>query len=103
MPADLNPSQVLGSWFHSHEEDEPGRKIYRSAGFPFPPSRGRTGFTIEANGDVVINQPGMDDRTTTNPGTWSLDGNILTITSTTWSGSFEVVKTIEDSYVLRQR
>ncbi len=33
-------------WVHSHEEDTATETVYRPAEFPFPPSRGRTGFDL---------------------------------------------------------
>lgn len=33
-------------WVHSHEEDTATETVYRPADFPFPPSRGRTGFEL---------------------------------------------------------
>lgn len=35
-------------WLHSHEEDTSTERVYRPSSFPFPPSRGRTGFELQA-------------------------------------------------------
>jgi hypothetical protein len=70
---------IVGDWLHSHEEDEPGRQVFRRRGHPFPPSRGRRGFELAADGEVREVAPGPDDRTRRTTGTWELDGNRLVL------------------------
>jgi hypothetical protein len=42
------PPALFKEWLTSYEEDaKDGLLVYRPAGFAFPPSRGRTGFTID--------------------------------------------------------
>lgn len=41
---------LRGTWLHSHEEDRPGETVYRRESHPFPPSRGRSGFALTADG-----------------------------------------------------
>ncbi|MCC7125641.1 MAG: hypothetical protein IT178_12390, partial [Acidobacteria bacterium] len=41
---------LIGTWRHSHEEDTADGQVYRRDDYPFPPSRGRFGFTLEAGG-----------------------------------------------------
>jgi len=44
-------AQLAGKvWLHSFEEDEEGLWVYRPNTFDFPPSRGRTGFSLEPGG-----------------------------------------------------
>ena len=38
------------TWLHSHEDDQGDIIVYRPNTYDFPPSRGRTGFTIEKDG-----------------------------------------------------
>jgi hypothetical protein len=40
------PRHLFQRWLHSHEEDTGTERVYRPAGFAFPPSRGRTGFEL---------------------------------------------------------
>lgn len=43
------PSSIIGTWFHSYEEDTDTARVYRPRGFPFPRSRGphvRIGATM---------------------------------------------------------
>ena len=103
MATEFKEEQLLGSWVHSHEEDKGDEVVFRSASFPFPPSRGRTGFTIKAGGELDLNQPGRDERPSRNTGNWTLDGNILTITSPNWSKTYEVKKVGDGTLVLQPR
>ena len=38
------------TWLHAHEEDQGDVQVYRPNTYPFPPSRGRTGFAFDHNG-----------------------------------------------------
>ncbi|WP_329332347.1 hypothetical protein OG866_05805 [Streptomyces sp. NBC_00663] len=44
------PPELIGTWVHSYEEDSPGVTVYRPAGYPFPPARGRRGLEFAADG-----------------------------------------------------
>jgi hypothetical protein len=37
---------LVGTWLHAHEEDTGTEKVYRPAGFDFPPARGRRGYAF---------------------------------------------------------
>lgn len=46
-------AQLAGKvWLHAYEEDEDGIWVYRPNTYDFPPSRGRTGFSLEAGGVI---------------------------------------------------
>src|SRR5215510_6119424 len=45
--------QLYQTWLHSHEEDTATETIYRPSSYAFPPSRGRMGFTLNADGTCV--------------------------------------------------
>jgi hypothetical protein len=62
-------------WLHSHEEDTPGRTVYRPADYPFPPSRGRKGFELDRDGKLVEIGVGPTDRSTQTQGRWRLIGD----------------------------
>ena len=47
------PDPLFKRWVHSFEEDKNGVKVYRPAGYEFPPARGREGFEIRKNGDFI--------------------------------------------------
>ena len=40
------------TWLHSFEEDAGDTIVFRPNTFEFPPSRGRTGFTLESGGVI---------------------------------------------------
>jgi hypothetical protein len=72
---DESPADIVNHWVHSHEEDTPGVEVYRPAGYPFPPSRGRRGFDLRAGGQLIYNGIGKTDTVTTAKGNWSAEGS----------------------------
>ena len=64
---------LVGHWIHSHEEDGPGARVFRRAGFPFPRSRGRVGFELKDDGTFVEQGIGATDRPTRKTGHWVYD------------------------------
>jgi hypothetical protein len=70
----------FGTWMHSHEEDKDPNsewKVYRPASFPFPPSRGRSGFIVQKDGKFALLGPSPSDRSDTVWGTWKKEGACL--------------------------
>ena len=61
---------MVGTWFHSYEEDTEDAKVYRPKGFAFPPSRGRPGIEFGSDGSYVEIGPGADDRGAVSRGQW---------------------------------
>ena len=56
------PAEAFGVWLHSHEEDTGSATVYRPAGHPFPPSRGRSAVEIRPDGTYLEHDSGPDDR-----------------------------------------
>ncbi|MHC4816857.1 MAG: hypothetical protein ACYTF8_02180 [Planctomycetota bacterium] len=60
-------------WVHSHEEDTATERVYRPATWPFPPSRGRTGFDLKPDhrcaGFGIAAADGVEEYAAT----WELD------------------------------
>ena len=73
----IDVSQVAQSWIHSHEEDSSTTTVYRPAGYPFPPSRGRKGFHLQPGGILASRKPGPTDQTVIAAGKWTLAGEQL--------------------------
>jgi hypothetical protein len=48
----ITKALVGKTWLHSHEDDHGDTIVYRPNSYDFPPSRGRTGFMLEADGSV---------------------------------------------------
>lgn len=75
----IDKRKLAQRWLHSHEEDSEGNQVYRPADFPFPPSRGRDGFELRADGTLVDRGIGPTDRPQKTEGTWKLedDGTLV--------------------------
>lgn len=96
-----NPPNLAGIWIHSHEEDHDGLQVYRPAGYPFPPARGRNSLTLEPDGSARSGSPGPDDRGTTAEGSWLLAGSQLTVRSANLTATFDVLAADRDQLTLR--
>lgn len=78
--ANLDPKLLEKAWIHAHEEDAPGRKVFRPASHPLPPSRGRVGYEFKPGGKLIRSAPGASDRPEKSEGTWTLSpGGRLTM------------------------
>ncbi len=64
------PACLLGQWMHSHEEDLVTVSIYRPPEYPFPPSRGRTGFAFLPDGELISYGIAPADGVLASHGTW---------------------------------
>jgi hypothetical protein len=64
MGSETGTPPLGSSWTHSREEDEGGVRTYRPTGsFAFPPTRaGRETLVFQANGELIVQSPGPDDR-----------------------------------------
>ncbi|HEY0648133.1 hypothetical protein [Phenylobacterium sp.] len=71
MP-DFDTAALLQRWTHSHEEDTPGRMVFRPGGWRFPPSRGRRSFELGPDGALLASGPGPTDKTVVTDGRWRL-------------------------------
>jgi hypothetical protein len=67
----------VGRWLHSHEEDAGAEQVYRRDDYPFPPSRGRAGFALRADGSMDRLAPGATDRPTRASGVWRLASDVI--------------------------
>lgn len=67
------------SWVHSHEEDSGDVMVFRPAGYPFPPARGRDTLDLASGGKGVTSRPGPDDRSVTAATEWQVDGDELIV------------------------
>jgi hypothetical protein len=92
---------VTGRWTHVHEEDHDGLQVFRPAGADLPPARGRTSLTLLAGGEATAGYPGADDRGVTDDGSWSLSGDVLTVTGAAGTSAYQVVTSQPDLLELR--
>jgi hypothetical protein len=75
----INPKELQRRWVHSHEEDTSEVSVYRPAGFPFPPSRGRHAFELRADGTATEGPIAAADGNQSLDGRWQLrpDGALV--------------------------
>ncbi len=67
-------------WIHSFEDDGPGFRAFRPAGYAFPPARGREGFEIQKGGGFVHHAIAPTDGNVAVSGAWKMKGkNTLTV------------------------
>jgi len=78
----LPDANLLGkTWLHANEEDNGDIKNYRPNTYPFPPSRGRTGFSLDENGTFHLYAIAPTDGLEEHTGKWKMvKENLLQIT-----------------------
>jgi len=99
----MDVRKLAGRWFHSHEEDEGERVVYRNEAFDFPPARApRDSLVIEPDGTAAVGHPGPADRTVSTPGTWEVSGDVLRVVTTGAPVEWEVEMLDENLLILRR-
>lgn len=58
------------TWRHSQEEDQGAVLVYRPVSYPFPPARGREGYTFAPGGQLTKLAIAPTDGTLPLPGHW---------------------------------
>jgi hypothetical protein len=71
--------ELRGQWVHAHEEDTDTQMVFRPATQPLPPSRGRMRLELRPGGAFVESSPGPVDVSVETDGSWSLQGDRLTL------------------------
>ena len=106
MAVQVDKNSLSQRWMHSHEEDTDKQMVFRPAAFQFPPSRGRTGFDLKADGKLVNQGIAPTDCTTVTNGTWKLeDYNTLAFylgKAKTPSRSMKIVSADKDRLVVKK-
>lgn len=88
MGEKVNPVGLVQRWLHSHEEDTATEMVFRPSNFPFPPSRGRTGFELHPDHTLVEIGIAPTDQPSETSGSWELheeDEPILLLSPSTES------------------
>jgi hypothetical protein len=68
------------TWLHAYEEDSAGVEVSRPNTYAFPPSRGRTGFSLSADGTFRLFSIAPTDGLEEHSGRWKLiEKNLLRI------------------------
>jgi hypothetical protein len=73
MAEPVNVNLLHGRWVHAREEDTPTEQVYRRAGAPLPPSRGRSGLEFDADGTFKRIGIGATDISSVTQGEWRVD------------------------------
>jgi hypothetical protein len=81
-------------WVHSHEEDTPTEMVFRPETWSFPPSRGRIGFELRADGSFVDLAIAPSDVPEESEGRWELRGDTLYLHSTPSAPTGRALKVI---------
>jgi hypothetical protein len=68
------PPELFRHWVHAHEEDSGDVQVYRPADYPLPPARGRRGFELKPDGELILYGPGPSDRPAATAARWSPSG-----------------------------
>jgi hypothetical protein len=71
----ISPHDLHQRWVHSHEEDTADEMVFRPESFPFPRSRGRSGFELKPDQSMVEIGIAPADGPLINHGRWSLDAD----------------------------
>jgi hypothetical protein len=82
--APIDKQSLHGRWVHSHEEDSGGEMVFRRPDHEFPRARGRRSFELRPDGTYADRSPGPVDVPVESTGSWSLDGDRLTVGDEAW-------------------
>lgn len=77
MKSPIDPAVLHGDWLRSPEEDTATEVVYRPASYAFPPSRGREGLRLSADGTLIRSAIGATDLHTHRRGRWRLEDGVL--------------------------
>jgi hypothetical protein len=102
----MRADQVSGRWVHAHEEDTDDELVFRRDGADLPPSRGRMAFELRADGTFAEAGLGAADAPEEASGTWSVDGDTITLSEGAAQGVprvMEVVAADGERLVVRKR
>jgi hypothetical protein len=79
-------------WVHIREEDQPGVRVFRPAGHPRPPARGRDAIEFLPDGTARAFTPGPVDAPVGRPATWRAEPDgTLVIDSDEGERRYEIV------------
>lgn len=66
---------IVGTWYHSFEEDSADVKCFRKEGYRFPEARGRMGMVFKAKGAFEQINIGQTDKEERVQGSWKVHHN----------------------------
>lgn len=98
----IDPAALVGSWLHSHEEDSGDERVYRPSDFAFPPSRGRAGFELCADGTLRERRLGVTDVPSQATGSWTLRDSSLVMDTPDGERTLDIVRALPDKLVVKR-
>jgi hypothetical protein len=102
QPATGPPDPLFRRWVHVREQDEPGVRVYRPAGHPVPPARGRDGIEFRPDGTVIHYSPGPTDAPVGRASGWRAAGpTALVIRSGGDEKRYDILTVTDDLLRLR--
>lgn len=72
MAQSIDLNLLCRHWVHAGEEDTPTEQVYRPAGFPLPPARGRSGLQFQQDGTFKRIGIGATDVSRVDEGAWQI-------------------------------
>jgi hypothetical protein len=96
----VDTGKLQGVWFHSSEEDQGGRIVYRDQSYEFPRTRApRRSLSFRPDGTVVFGAPGPADAAVTSEGRWEVAGDRLILLSEGRREEY-LVESLEDTVLV---
>ncbi len=68
----IDASALAQGWLHAHEEDTGDTMVFRPSSFKLGPSRGRAGFELKPDGELVESRIAATDGSLKQAGKWKL-------------------------------
>jgi hypothetical protein len=100
-----SPESIISkAWIHSHEEDSGDEMVFRPAAYPYPRSRGRTGYDLHPDGALGLTGPSPEDKQQSAAGRWEMpkhDELLLTIPGED-KRKFTITSLSDDKLVLKK-
>lgn len=102
----MKSKALLKRWVHAGEEDTDDTLVYRPAGYPLPPARGRSGLEFRPDHSYRRVGIGRRDGSAVTVGSWQLDAehdDHVTITYDGEEESLEIVSVEDDRLVVKKK
>src|ERR1700704_335993 len=71
----IDQAALQQAWLHSHEDDTADTMVFRPSSFKFGPSRGRAGFELKPDGELVESLIAPADGSLQKTGKWKVSGD----------------------------
>ena len=93
-------NDIAGHWVEVREESAGGTIVLRPFDAPLPPARGRRSLVLRPDQRAEARAPGPSDRSEAAQGSWSVEGDMLTVNAPGWTGRYRIRDRSGDKLVL---